>query len=318
MSKQSLPEVSAKSTKEQILAAYHEALDRMATQAVTLPEEQKKSQETQQRVAKVADVSKEGLLSELATLKLKTIKQIDLLSEDLLKEFQQLTELQQAIGLEQQHLEDLYKIKETAHTLAALLKTHHEQSEQLKHDLEEQKVNHDKTLTELKTQWKEQNEQLTKEYSEHKERFSLQRKREEEEYTYSLEITRRQESDHYAQKKSALEQQLTFMKEDLEAREKILAQQETEFNALKAQVIAFPEQIRKAVEEAEDTLRKKLEEQFTHQVQLQAAQQESVVKINEHRIHSLEVKIKEQEQGDHLKVGGHEGTPESFRESMTL
>ena len=59
----------------------------MINQAVTIPEEQKKIQETQQRITKVAAVSKEGILSELASLKVKTIKQIDGLLEDLLKEF---------------------------------------------------------------------------------------------------------------------------------------------------------------------------------------------------------------------------------------
>ena len=296
MKKPDLPEISTKSTKEQILAAYHAALDQLSNQAVILPEEQKKIQGTQQILTKVADVSKEGLLSELATLKLKTMQQIDLLSEDLLKEFQQLTALRQAITVEQRHLEDLYQIKDTTHTLAALLKTHHDQTEQLKHDLEEQKSVYDKTVSELKAQWKAQHEQLEKGFSEQKEQLSLQKKREEEEYAYALEVKRRQEADQYEQKKIALEKQLALLKEDLDAREKAIAQQETELTRLKEQVAAFPEMIKKTAEEAESTLTRKLEEEFAHKTQLQEAQQESTLKINAHRIQSLESKIKEQEQ----------------------
>ena len=300
MKKTDLPEISTKSTKEQILTAYHAALDQLSNQAVILPEEQRKIQATQQTLTKVADVSKEGLLSELATLKLKTMQQIDLLSEDLLKEFQQLTALRQAITVEQKHLEDLYQIKDTAHTLAALLKTHHDQTEQLKQDLEEQRSVHDKTVSELKAQWKAQHEQLEKGFSEQKERLSLQRKREEEEYTYALEVKRRQEADQYEQKKTALEKQLTLLKEDLEAREKAITQQEAEFVTLKEQVAAFPETIKRIVEEVESNLAKKLEEAFAHKAQLQEAQQESTLKINVHRIQSLETRIKEQEQMIHL------------------
>jgi hypothetical protein len=72
----------------------------------------------------------------LGGIKLKAIKQLDVLSEELLGEFQKLSDIRQAITAEHQHLEELYQIKETANTLAALFQTHVEQKEKLHQERE--------------------------------------------------------------------------------------------------------------------------------------------------------------------------------------
>ncbi|WP_341762542.1 hypothetical protein [Candidatus Tisiphia endosymbiont of Melanophora roralis] len=127
--KQNIQEVSVKSTKDQILAAYNEVVTKLTEKQVASPQEHKKQEEKQQIVTKAINNSSDDILADLSTLKSKTIKKIDNLSEQLLDEFQKLANLREAIILEQTHLQELYQIHETANTLSALLQAQSEQKE---------------------------------------------------------------------------------------------------------------------------------------------------------------------------------------------
>ena len=110
-------EVSVKSTKEQILVAYNEVLTKLTDKQIAIPQEQKKQEEAKEVVIKAANHSSDDILNDLSALKLKTIKQIDSLSEQILSEFAKLANLREAISIEQKHLQDLYQINDTANTL---------------------------------------------------------------------------------------------------------------------------------------------------------------------------------------------------------
>src|SRR5262249_26026108 len=110
--KETSTDISVKSTKEQILAAYHQVLDQLNEKQVASPEEQKKKEEEKAVLNKVNSSSSESIITDLASLKSKAIKQIDAISEELLTEFEKLTNLKEAINLEQNHLQDLYQINE--------------------------------------------------------------------------------------------------------------------------------------------------------------------------------------------------------------
>lgn len=99
--KHNVLEVSAKSTKEQILAAYNEVLTKLTEKQLSTPQEQKKQEEEQNIIKKTDSHSPDNILTDLSNLKSKTIKQIDGLSEQLLSEFEKLANLHQAITIEQ-------------------------------------------------------------------------------------------------------------------------------------------------------------------------------------------------------------------------
>jgi hypothetical protein len=295
MSKNDLPEVSAKSTKDQILAAYNDALTKLNAKERATPEVQKQQQEIQKVVAKVADVSKDNLVSDLAAVKLKAIKQIDVLSEDLFAEFQKLSDVRGAIKIEQKHLEELYQIKETANTFAALLKSYEEHSEKFKADMDRQKSTYEKAVADQRVHWKEENDKLEKEFKESKERLTLERKREEEEYKYKIDLKHRQENDAYEQTKAEREKQAIAQKEELDRREAEVAAREALMATLQAQVDAIPETIKKAVLEAEQTLKTKLDDTHAFEAKLKDAEHQSALKIADHTITALREQIKEQE-----------------------
>ncbi len=160
MKKAEISDISVKSTKDQILAAYHDVLAQLTEKQVESPQEAKKKHEEKTVVVKAAAHSPDAILSDLSGIKLKSIKQLDILSEELLSEFQKLSDIRQAIDSEQKHLEELYQIKETAHTLAALLQTHAEQKEQMKREMEQQKKALEESMASQRSHWQQENAHL--------------------------------------------------------------------------------------------------------------------------------------------------------------
>jgi len=112
--KKEFSEVSSKNTKDQILSAYKEVVERLEENQIQSPQEEKKKSDEKEVINKSSQTSLEGIVSHLANLKITLTKNIDGLSEDLVREFDKLVELKQAIEIEQKHLHELYDIKETA------------------------------------------------------------------------------------------------------------------------------------------------------------------------------------------------------------
>ena len=83
----SLPEVSAKCTKDQILSAYNEVLEMLMAQKIQSPLEEKMKNEETQIVAKSTKTTAENIVSHLANLKINLTKQIDILSEKLKSQY---------------------------------------------------------------------------------------------------------------------------------------------------------------------------------------------------------------------------------------
>ena len=293
--KHNVLEVSAKSTKEQILAAYNEVLTKLTEKQLSTPQEQKKQEEEQNIIKKTASHSPDNILTDLSNLKSKTIKQIDGLSEQLLSEFQKLANLRQAITIEQKHLEELYQINETANTLSALLQTQAEQKQQFKLDMELSRQNFEQEMATQKLQWQEQKSKLEQEYKERKELLEKIRKREEEEYGYALELKQRKEMDEYNDKKFSMEKELSDLKDNLSKREADLLEKEKDYESLRLQVQQIPDKIKEAVTNNEKALEAKLLEQYEFATKLKQQEYDGILKLKEQSINYLEEKIRKQD-----------------------
>lgn len=296
MSKKSImPEISVKSTKEQILTAYNEVLAKLNDKQLATPQEQKKQQEKQELVSKVSTDSSDSILTELSSLKSKTIKQIDNLSEQLLSEFEKLANLREAIILEQQHLQELYQINETANSLSALLQAQAEQKERFEQEMSQRKKDFEQDINSQKLHWQQQRAALEQDYKEQKELLSKTRKREEEEYNYTLELKRRKELDEYNNKRILIEKELSELKDNLLKREADLATKEQEYVLLKMQVEGMADKIKEAVYTAEELLRNQLLQQYDFEKQLTQKEYNGILQLKEQSIIYLEDKIKKQE-----------------------
>jgi hypothetical protein len=289
------PEISPKSTKEQIFAAYNDVLEKLNDKQAEMPQEIKKKQEEKTIVAKAAAHSPDAIVSDLSGIKLKTLKQLDTLSEELLEEFQKLSDIRQAICSEQNHLEDLYQIKETTNTLAALFQAHIEQKEKLQQERDQQKQDFDQVMASQRLHWEEESGRFEREFQEKKDKQEKDYKREEEEYIYARDLKRRKETDDYNTKKAALEKDLTVMKEDLQKREAVMSGKEKFLVDLQAKVDQFPEELSKAVAEAEEKLQTQILQRHDYESQIKQKEHEGLIKFQGLQVTSLQGKIKEQE-----------------------
>ena len=290
-------EVSAKSTKGEILSAYNEVLAKLHAKQQTLPPQAQQQQAAQQQVvAQATQHTADELLGALSNLKLQTIKQIDGLSGQLLAEFEKLTSLREAIALEQQHLEELYQIKETAHSLSALLQTQGEQKEAFELEMAQSKEAFEAQMKQSKASWSEQEAQLVQRYKEQEEALKKARSREEEEYDYTLKQTRRKDADEYEAKRAAAEKALAAKQEAFAEREAALKAKEDRYASLEEEVKQLPDQLQMAVKEAEAALRTRLSQEHKYARELEKKESAGTLELKVQSVVHLEEKVKRQEE----------------------
>lgn len=293
--KKNTSEISLKNTKEQILAAYQNAMSQVEAKPFDLVlEKQKESALT--IVNKATQSNPDNIVSELSMLKGNLMKKVDSLSECMMSESKKLEELRQAINIEKSHLNELYEINETAKTLAALILAQQQQKENFVHEMQEEKSSFEREMTEKKASWKQQQEILTTEYKELKENLEKSRKREEEEYKYNLALSRKKEADAYAAEKAVWEKELVDAKQALHEREESIRAKEVEFNELKQKVDNFPLELKKIQEDTEKATKLRLEANFKFASELRDKEIEGENRLNAHKIETLNKKITEQAQ----------------------
>src|SRR5664280_645407 len=117
------PEISARNTKNEILAAYEETLRKMQTQKTTEPKQVQEEKRQQETIKKASENTTEGIVNGITTLKLNVAKDLDKLSELLTAEFKKLEDIQAAIRLEKLNLEELYQVTANADSLAAMIQS---------------------------------------------------------------------------------------------------------------------------------------------------------------------------------------------------
>ena len=292
--KKDLPEISYKSTKEKILSAYNEVVERLQENQIESPQTEKKKLDEKEIINKSSQASLEGIVSHLASLKITLTKNIDTLSENLVNEFDKLTELKQAITIEQRHLQELYDIKETTHTLSALILLQKEETEKFELKMQEERVQFEKEVDEKKAHWNKKQVDLELNYTELKEKLEKQHKREEEEYKYNLEISRRQEQQDYLLKKELLEKELEQRRQDLDQKEASLESRLEEIKQLKEKVEQFPAELGRETEKTAQEITQRLEAQHQFAVTLKEKEIEGERNLALQKIASLEAKVKEQ------------------------
>jgi len=315
------PEISLKNTKNEILAAYEEALKKNQSQKTTEPKQVQEEKRQVEVVKKASENTTEGIVNGITSLKLNVAKDLDKLSELLTAEFKKLEDIQSAIRLERQNLEELYQLSANADSLAAMLQAQKEKKalfeaeiadkrnafdEKMKADKisfdEKIKIENESFETSMKAQkelWKAEQIKWAEQQKENKDKSDKDRKREEEEYVYNLKLTRKKESDLYEEKKASLEKALTEKKtafdKDIAQREAEVVAAEMELKELRTKNADFPAETEKAVTSAMKAITEKLQAEFRFEKELTAKQTEGEIKLKEQIIETLKSKIKDME-----------------------
>ncbi len=163
--------LSAKSTKNEILNAYHELLAKYEDNASKVPtsgvptsgvadkKAEIKAAADSAIVAKVSAYTGESIVRELAELKLDIGKTLTGLAEQLTGEADKLTEIKQAIEIETRYLEELHDIKIAADTLANLIQAQEERKRVFEVEMVQTEESHKNEVAHQRTEWaKEQAE----------------------------------------------------------------------------------------------------------------------------------------------------------------
>ncbi len=302
--------VSVKNTKNQILDAYNDLLQKLQVQRTEEPKKVQEQKKKEELVGSAKLLSNEGIVKGIAELKVNLSSALDQLGDKFVSEYKNFEELQQAINVEKQNLEDLYQLSANTDSLAVMLLAQKEKREQFEIEMNERKLvltekinleneKHGTDIQEKRAIWKKEQEEQSLTAKENIVKTKKEREREIEEYQYNLNINRKKESDQYEEKKQKLEKELTekktaFEKEFQERKTKI-AEAETELLELRKTNTAFPAEIEKAVNAAVEAETEKLQSVHQFEKELKETEVEGELKLKAQTIDTLNTKIKEME-----------------------
>jgi hypothetical protein len=301
-------EVSAKSTKTEILDAYEELVrDHQALQA-HLEELRAEGQTAIPRAPQVIEgkpfteavkgATVHEVLQGLSALLAGFGSAISALSAQLTAEATKLAELRRGIAAQTNELKELHGLEVTEQTLDELLQQYTEASERFDADMHQQRQAFGQEMAEQRAVW--QNEQDAQARFLKERDASLQRAREREaaEYAYERGRTRKQETDHDEQQQKqlseALDELVQSKQRTWEAREEAIADQEKRFAEYQAKVEACPAELDAAVQRAAAEGRTLVEAEAKIQADLQAQEIAGEKRIYELRLKALRDTIDKQ------------------------
>ena len=293
------PELSTKNTKNEILAAYEELLDKVQQSKTEEPKKVQEKQLQENIVKTVAKSSYEDIVKNISGLKIDLSSSLDKLSDKFISEFKKFEELEQAIEIEKKSLEDLYQLSACTDSLSVMLLAQKEKKAQFEEEIVQTKTKFDLEMAQLRSQWNKEKEETMLRQKEEGDFQKKNRQREEEEYQYNLKLTRKKEVDLYEEKKAKLEKELIEKKAAFESafaeRELKIKNAETELAALKARNESFPKEMEQAVAIAVTDAIDKIKIEYKYEKELTTKQTEGELKLKEQTIQTLLAKIKDME-----------------------
>ncbi len=295
-----MKKVSASSTKNDILEAYEEMLAYLNEQKMENATLKKDLQDKSKIVAQAkTNVENTNPLETLDNIGLAFMKQLEELKSKMLQEKQKFEEIEQAISLEKNVLEDIYGIKVEAESLEALIATHKQAKEKLELEIKQAKEKLVADIKQGKEEWNAELKQSEEAWLAKLAQSKQEKQREEEDYLYNLKIGRRNDEDAYLQKKSKLEQELqeeksSFEKETTE-RENELKAREEELVALREKEITYQKNIDEAIVKTEKEVSTKLKIEYEYKQKLENKEMEVQLKLYQQEIELLKSKSSEQQ-----------------------
>lgn len=291
--------VSKHNTKNEILDAYESLMNKIKEDKDADLKSNKEKEDKLKKVTESANLTEDKIVKDIANLKINLNVSLDEVENALSQERKKLARLQEAIKSETQYLEDIYEIKVTTDSLAALIQAHKEKKQSFEEEMTQKKTAFDLEISEEKQQWAKEQKERDLSQKENEEHLKKQRKREEEDYQYNQKIARKKDQDAYEAKKTVQEKELTEKKaaveKDLAEREQNIAVRERELNEYKVRVEAFPAELEKAVKDTEKSISEKMKQQYQYEKELTKREMEGEIRLLKQTIASLEHKIKEQD-----------------------
>ena len=296
----SLPRLTTKNTKEDMIKAYNELVQRFQEKGAAQPEKKAEAARAVETalVDKANAYTVESIIKGLADLNINLGTALNSLGTELTAEAAKLAEIRQAIGIETKNLEEIYDIHLAANTLEYLIQEHSSRKAAFEAGISAEKARFEEEMLEKRLDWKKEQDNYNAAQKEVEARLKKEREREKEEYEYTLSLARRKDKDQYDAQKAALQKALKEERQaqdqELSAREAIVEAQETELEQLKEKVAAFPGQSAAAIQQAQKEVQQAVEARAKQEALLAAKEAEGDRRMSAMKIAGLEETVTKQ------------------------
>jgi DNA repair exonuclease SbcCD ATPase subunit len=227
-------------------------------------------------------------------------KAVNELSAQLVAEASTLAALQDRITDETNQLQLLYDLEVTNEMLGQLINEYTEKSTAFEQEAQQKQQAFEFEMLEKNKTWQKEQEEYNRTIKEQKEIAELNFKREEIEYRYHLEQQRKLDNEDFEIKLKKLQRELDSFeankKKEWHEREKIIAEQENEFEALKQRVEKYPEELETSIKNTKAKASQVVQREAQIKTDLWAKEVEGEKRVYEARIKSLEEILKNQVQ----------------------
>jgi hypothetical protein len=256
--------VNSKNTKAEILEAYKtlekekKALESEVKKATTISIPViKENNPPHQAKTNLSAKNIEQTIKILEKLQTDFGSSVGNLSEQLVAEASSFQTIQELIFIEKRQLEELHQLTEiNENTIDHLIQTYQTSAKQFVEELNQREENIQQEIESLKQVWTKEKEIFTRTLKERNENYQKTKQREAEEYQYNLDLQRDLDEDQYEQQKKNLYQELATVRLQLEQqwqqREETITRQEQEYTEAKNKVVAFEEQLKTKIKQAEE------------------------------------------------------------------
>ncbi|WPF87658.1 hypothetical protein WEU38_12660 [Cyanobacterium aponinum AL20118] len=289
-------------TKVQIMSAFHRLLNQYQQQEakITTKEEAIEKEKNKVLLTKVADYTVNNIVNSMATLQLDFGNLTKEIATRLENESNILIDLKKAITVEAKRLEELKQIRLVADGLYILRQEHQEKLKLLENQIEESKKLIEIQQEKLRKNWEKEQAEFEIKIAEESKLLEEVRAKEEADYNYNLQISRKREMDEYEETKRNQERELNLLGKEKnklwQERENILASQEEEFKANQEKIAQLEEQIKTEVNKARSEAIQEADREAKVKANLVEKEWEATKQGYEFKIQSLEAKIAQQNQ----------------------
>ncbi|MTJ49657.1 hypothetical protein [Dolichospermum sp. UHCC 0259] len=291
---------AVKDNKQQLVQSFQQIrADRKKLDAkIATKQEEAEKVKNQEIIAAASTYTIDSIVKGLADLQLEFGSIVNALAEKLAQENTKLDELNRAIEIETQKLQELRQIRIVADTLDIFTQEHQEKLKILEQETANRKEALEKEAATRRKEWQKEQIEFTEKLQTYNDLLARDRQQEQEEYEYKLATTQKLTTDAYEAKKRNLEREIaetTQQKQkDWTEREKFLTDNQKLFTEYQQQAVKFPTELEEAVKKAREDAIKETSQKAKVEVDLFEKEWESTKQSYELKITSLEETIVKQ------------------------
>lgn len=290
---------AGKDGKAKLLAAFAQVLsDRQSSDRIATKEEEAEKAKSQQILAAVSQYTADSIVRGLADLQLEFGTIIGSLSNQLSAQNRKCEELERAIAVETDRLQDLQQTRVVADALYLLRQEHQENLRSLEQQATDDRQLLETEIGQTRKVWQQEQEEAEAIAIETAELLQRERQRQEEDYAYEIDRSRTIATDDYEEKQRQIDRQIqatTRSKEqDWAEREQVLQTSQEALETFRRKAAAFPTELEEAIKKSREDGIRDANQDAKVKADLLEKEWEATQQGYELQVQSLEAKIQKQ------------------------